>query len=531
MSASTGVLATSRVAGQRALWRALGIALIGLLALLHVPYPFDHDQGFFMAAARAMAGGARLYVDFWDMKQPGIYWYYMAAGKAFGFDEVGLHVLDLLWTLVLAWVLVRLAARSLKSELLIAITPLVCIGPFYAAASPFHLSQVEILVALPLAGTAALMLGADFADRSLAWRCAAAGALGALVILFKAMLGVIPAAMILGALWHARRGANVPPRDVFVRAIVPAFIGGLLVLVPAVLYLWHAGTLGDAMWTLFTYPRLAIAEYPAAPLWRMRVAIEWFVHATWMLFPFALIGAWHDMRRGSRFALVVGIWLIGCGIETLAQALSWWEYHFDLFFVPTGLFAVRGFDVLLAADATSRPRLRMAAAALGLVAFAFLTALPLAHKASIVLANPSPLADRTAVMLRIDRSFETIIQSEHLLDDPGSLPGDIAVLGGDGRILLYTHRPILWSVNGAAHFLAAQVIEEAHAIERDRPAYVYLAPSSHYLYTHGTDEIERYVADHYVEKLHDVRDGVWYERRDTGRIPSASSGANPPPPH
>jgi len=56
------------------------------------------------------------------------------------------------------------------------------------------------------------------------------------------------------------------------------------------------------------------------------------------------------------------------------------------------------------------------------------------------------------------------------------------------------------------------VRDEAAAIERDRPAYIYLAPESRYLYTHGTDEIERYVASHYVAKLHDVRDGVWYER-------------------
>ena len=133
---------------------------------------------------------------------------------------------------------------------------------------------------------------------------------------------------------------------------------------------------------------------------------------------------------------------------------------------------------------------------------------------STVLASPSPFDNRVAVMLRIDHGFETVIEEERLLDDPHALPGDIAVLGGDGRLMLYAHRPILWKVNGAAHFLAWQVREEADAIERDRPAYIYLAPHSRYLYTHGTDEIERYVASHYVAKLHDVRDGVWYERND-----------------
>lgn len=507
--------ATVGGAGRRqALWRTFGIALIGFLALLHVPYPFDHDQGLFMAGARAIAGGARLYVDFWDMKQPGIYWYYLAAGEAFGFDEVGLHLFDLLWMLALSWVLVRIAARTMRSDLVIALTPLLCLGPFYAATSPWHMSQVEIIVALPLAATIALLLDTGFDDRSLSARCFAAGALSALVIVLKAMLSLIPAAMIVLALWHAQRRANASLRDVIVRGLEPALLGAAAALLPAVLYLAYTGTLGDALWTLLTYPRLAVAEYPAAPPWRLRLGIEWFVHATWVLLPFALLGAWYDVRRGSRFAMLALLWLVCSGVETLAQALSWWEYHFDLFFVPTGLLAARGFDVLASSDVLHAPRLRRGAFAVGLLALVATIAVPIAAKISIVLESPSPFANRLAVMLRIDHGFETVIEEEHLLDDPRALPGDIAVLGGDGRLMLYAHRPILWKVNGAAHFLAWQVREEADAIERDRPAYIYLAPYSRYLYTHGTDEIERYVASHYVAKLHDVRDGVWYERND-----------------
>lgn len=514
------VAATGARFDRAAIARACGVALIGLLALLHVPYPFDHDQGLFMAGARAIAGGAKLYVDFWDMKQPGIYWYYLAAGKLFGFDEIGLHLFDLLWMVALAWVLVRIAARTFRSELLIALTPLVCLGPFYAATSPWHMSQVEIIVALPLAATILLLLDTGFDDRTLRARCFGAGALGAIVILLKAMLSLIPAAMILLALWHARRRDNASLRDVFVQGLVPAFVGTLVVLTPAVLYLAYTGTLGDALWTLLTYPRIAVAEYPAAPPWRLRVGIEWFVHASWVLLPFALYGAWHELRRGSRFAMLVLLWLVGSGLETLVQTLSWWEYHFDLFFVPIGLLAVSGLDALGSADVPRALTLRRGIVAAGLVVLGATIAAPVAHKASIVLGSPSPFADRAAVMLRIDRSFETVVQEQRLLDDPASLQGDIAVLGGDGRLMLYAHRPILWKVNGAAHFLASQVREEAAAIESDRPAYIYLAPNSRYLYTHGTDEIERYVASHYVEKLRDVRDGVWYERIDSPESPA-----------
>jgi len=520
MSETDVMSAAGRAGADRAaIACACGVALVGLLALLHLPYPFDHDQGLFMAGARAMADGARLYVDFWDMKQPGIYWYYLAAGEAFGFDEVGLHLLDLLWMLALSWILIHIARRTLRSGIVIALTPLICLGPFYAASSPWHLSQVEIIVALPLAGTIALLLGARCEDRSLAARCAAAGALVALVVVLKAMLAVIPAAMIVLTLRDARRRSSAPLRDVLVRGLVPAVAGGLAALLPACIYLWDTGTLGDALWTLLTYPRLAVQEYAAAPPWRLRLGVEWFAEATWALLPFALLGAWHDLRRGSRLAMLATVWLVGSGIETLVQTLSWWEYHFDLFFVPAGLLAARGFDVLASTETARFARASRRLVAIGLAALVATIAVPIARKASVVFANPSPFADRIAVMERIDHGFETIVQEERLLDSPAALPGDIAVLGGDGRLLLYAHRPILWKVNGSAHFLAWQVRDEAAAIERDRPAYIYLAPESRYLYTHGTDEIERYVASHYVAKLHDVRDGVWYEREAHADVP------------
>ena len=127
---------------------ALAIAAVALLAFVHVPYPFDDDQGLFAYGARAIAHGAHLYLDFWDLKQPAIYWYYAVAGSIFGFDEVGIHVFDLLWMCGLAIVLLRIGMRAFRAPLLAAVTPLLCLAPFYAKAEPIHLAQVEIVAVL-----------------------------------------------------------------------------------------------------------------------------------------------------------------------------------------------------------------------------------------------------------------------------------------------------------------------------------------------------------------------------------------------
>src|SRR5450631_4009030 len=74
------------------------IAVILLAALVHVPYPFWGDQALFTYAAHGIRHGDRLYVDFWDLKQPGIYLWYLGAGTLFGFHEAGMHTAELLWS-------------------------------------------------------------------------------------------------------------------------------------------------------------------------------------------------------------------------------------------------------------------------------------------------------------------------------------------------------------------------------------------------------------------------------------------------
>ena len=67
----------------------LSILAVGLILLLYLPFPLAGDTAMFVYAARELSEGARLYVDFWDMKQPGIYWFYQAGGEIFGFDSIG----------------------------------------------------------------------------------------------------------------------------------------------------------------------------------------------------------------------------------------------------------------------------------------------------------------------------------------------------------------------------------------------------------------------------------------------------------
>ena len=54
-----------------------------------------------------------LYRDFWDVKQPGIYLFYLVGGSVLGYSEVALHLFELAYQLAFAVVLiVTLRGRS-----------------------------------------------------------------------------------------------------------------------------------------------------------------------------------------------------------------------------------------------------------------------------------------------------------------------------------------------------------------------------------------------------------------------------------
>ena len=75
-------------------WRAVVLAAGLCLAL-----PFWGDQALFTVYARQIAQGAVLYRDIFDVKQPGIFLFYLLGGSLFGYTEIGIHLFELLYWL------------------------------------------------------------------------------------------------------------------------------------------------------------------------------------------------------------------------------------------------------------------------------------------------------------------------------------------------------------------------------------------------------------------------------------------------
>jgi hypothetical protein len=116
-------------------------AAILIVALARLPEPLFGDQALNMLMGQTIAEGGSPYVDVWDLKHPGVFFFFATAGALFGFKELGIHLFELLWMLSLA-VLVRMVAGSyLRCRLAASLAPALTIGHYYALTTGYHLTQ------------------------------------------------------------------------------------------------------------------------------------------------------------------------------------------------------------------------------------------------------------------------------------------------------------------------------------------------------------------------------------------------------
>src|SRR4029453_3997297 len=78
---------------------ALALGLVVLAGGLCLAMPFWGDQALFTVYARQLTQGAVLYRDIFDVKQPGIFLFYIMGGSLFGFTEIGIHLFELIYWL------------------------------------------------------------------------------------------------------------------------------------------------------------------------------------------------------------------------------------------------------------------------------------------------------------------------------------------------------------------------------------------------------------------------------------------------
>jgi len=405
------------------------LAVVVALGLVHLAFPFTGDQALFTVGARQIRHGAVLYRDFWDVKQPGVYLFYLAGGSLFAFREVGIHLLELLSLLGFAVVLQMTLRGRFRAPLVASVVPLLVIGAYYAGARALDLTQVEVLASFPMYLALWWVSRAAADDGASRWRLLfLSGVMGGVATLFKLTYLPVALAMWLVVLRVAARARGGHDRSGFLRDLAAVGLGVLVPVGVAVVYFAAYGLLGEVSWTYFVYTphTTGIAGRPLSRLVHGVVREGALLAVPLAL---ALVGATAVLkRRTDPFVAGLGAWIV-VGIPVFLVQ-HWWSYQLLAFLPPVGVLAGLGLDEIWA----RRQRLgaRVAAA---IVVAALVAALPLAaiFGRKVVTLARDDFALTAAGRTRLHDHYEPHYRSARawraLLDEPGAPGGDVYVLG------------------------------------------------------------------------------------------------------
>ncbi len=329
---------------------------------------FSGDQALFLIYSKAINNGAVLYKDVWDIKQPAIFVFFLIGGKLFGFNEVGIHLLELIYWLGFSLIMIFGLRNYFKNPLFAVLTPLFTIGIYYSVSGSLHLTQAEALVGFPL--FMSLWFCQKFLENPDKKRFLfLTGLFGGIVLTFKLLFIFILAAFWLLFFLYFRKGIKK------ILVLSGIILSGLIIPIALVIvYFALNNALYELWYVTFIYPSNAVmmATIMENRSQQLKDGLVWFfksyfpvITLTFFLLLLNLRSLFKDRRnklkvflRHKNF-LFSGLFLwffVGLAV-ILIQRLSWWEYHYSLLMIPLGILAVKCLESIIE-EIKTNPKIR-----------------------------------------------------------------------------------------------------------------------------------------------------------------------------
>lgn len=501
------------------------LILIGWMGVVHLAYPFSGDQALFLVGAEKMHAGAALYRDFWDIKQPGIYLFYLAGGSLFGFSETGIHLFELLYLLSFAIVLQRTLQGCYDHPWIAPLVPLLVVGTYYLVAGANVLTQVEALAGFPI------YLSAFFAQRGLRGGRSrvplllCAGVCASLALLLKLLFALIVASLWAVVFTSERR--RLPSHIVAANVLtLSAGLIGSTIAIGSVLCLTSGARL--VYDTFVTIPMQIVATFPS-DVRRLGYAVFWYVTVTFPLLVLAATGILLKARlRGDRILTGSLVWFASGALVILLQRQSWWAYQTVLLMPPAGLSAARGLDVLAAwctRNSRRSLRRRAAIAAIGVCVLFLPYDLKAMQKSLVFARNSFALSPQSqeSYRERVSETYRATASDTAFLFGSSALPGDIYVFGNP-LYYVRSHRSQAVAINGWAleFLLPAQWSKLDDELRAAAPAYLFVASNYAALIVARSPALAEFLDAKYRVRSR-APSGTWYVRKAPAAVTSAAS--------
>ncbi len=525
--------------------RTLLICALLILALptaLLLFWPTDGDQALFALGARMLADGGVYYRDLWDIKQPGIYWFYQA-GQALVPGETGPRLLEIGLVLAAGALLGGELRRRGAHPWTVVLGPALVFTPYLLLAYRAGAGQVEGLCVSLLVAHVALTgllarpgevsshswargVSATGRRRSLRW--AAAGILAGAVVVLKTVYGILPLILLAGAVVVRMRGPAAD-RRALLRDVGWYAAGASVPVLATIGYLTAHGVAGVAWFTTLALPAQISALDSLHPPDSVAYLIKTVLRYFWiplLLAAAGLAGLAGDPALRRRWAPAV----VTFGLAIAAfSALAATQYITSRRLLT--LAALLGIPALLGLERLARsPQRRAAVATIAGLATAIALTMTqgvtaLAATGHVLATDATRIADRSDAMSG-GRSAQIAAPVARMV-----APGAGIYVFGDPRI--YSRlgaRQTVPIMGWSSEFLTAPVWAElTRELECVRPAFVHVDEFSLPYVRAGAPRILDWLGQEYVVVSGGLGSaaGTWWQRRDSGSG-SASLRLQPP---
>ena len=479
------------------------IILIILGSIQSVNTILGGDQSLFVVIAQLLDSGKILYKDLFDYKQPGIYLFYLLAGKTFGWSDISIHLFELgYWILFSLILFSAIRQYSLfRADYFNSLLPLFIVGVYYCNAHTLHLTQLEALINFPLFLIVWLLDRAYKTENGLFVTYLAIGILIGIVLLSKLVFSPIIFSFILIHFIFSLKSKNL--KYIIIKQIFPLIVGFAIPVSIFLSYIFIHHIENLVLDIYFKIPASVIGLEDQIDLNRLLSSIKWFIKQMVVLLLLAVIGVFLIPRKESHFFSLILAWGVIGLLVILMQKTSWWSYHLQLLYVPIGLFAVLGMDFILhhlLLNIKPKTQLIKGFLIVTIVSFVFFNQLNTLWK-SVVSKNFSKLNGYDYAKNDSENIVKIIKQED-----------TIFICGNPRMYLLTSHLPEL-STNGwiLEYYLDYQWEEFYYEFKNKPPTYLFVKNDYDELIQSKNKKLWELIINDYSE-YDSVENGKWYKK-------------------
>lgn len=481
------------------------LLIIIILGLIQAPTVLWGDQSLFVVIAQLLDSGKILYKDIFDYKQPGIYLFYLIAGKTLGWSDISIHIFELgYWILFSLLLFSILRTYSLfRADYFNSLLPLFIVGVYYCNASSFHLTQLEALINFPLFLIVWLLDKAyKTEDENGSFiTYLAIGVLIGIVLLWKLVFSpIIFSFLLIHFLFTLRNKSLI---YIISKQIVP-LIAGLAIPVSIFLFYIFIHRIENLVFDIYIkIPASVIGLDDQIDPDRLVSSIKWFVKRMIVFLLLAGIGVFLISKKESHFCSLILSWGVIGFLVILMQKTSWWSYHYQLLYVPIGLFSAMGLDFILChflLNINPRMQLTKGFLIITIISFVFFNQFNTLWKG------------------HSSRNFANLNSYDYAKNDAENIikvikrEDTMFVCGNPRMYLLASHLPEL-STNGwiLEYYLDYQWEEFYYEFKNKPPTYLFVLNEYVRLFESKSKKLWELIANEYSE-YDAVENGKWYKR-------------------